>query len=82
MGKDTSKNTNFHFKPSSEELMTKFHNRFKKTYFWLIFGTFSPFFKENNIFKNRALSHAILGPLPPCWKPEKTNEPISKTLLD
>ena len=51
--KDISKNINFHFKPSSEELMTKFLNKFKKTYFWLIFGTFSPFLKENNIFKKQ-----------------------------
>ena len=30
------KKKNFHFKPSSEELMTKFHNKFKK----LISGSF------------------------------------------
>ena len=60
--------------------MAKFFFKFKKPYFWPIFGPFPQFLEQKNIFpKTLALSRTTSEQfLAPCQNSEKSNDSIPK----
>ena len=62
---------------TQKKLLIKCSNKFKKPYFWSIFGPFSLFFGQKFFFKK--LPHK---PLTPRCVSEKTNEAIPRNLPD
>ena len=61
--------------------ITKFSDKFKKPYFWLIFWSFSPFWGKKYFFRKTCLLwRTPYGPLTPCWVTENTIEPIPRKL--
>ena len=74
--KNTANNINFHYRPNSEKIMSKFSNTLKNPIFCQFFE--QKYFLQK-IWPSCAATH---GSLTPCWVSKKTNEPIPRKLLD
>ena len=60
------------------KLMTIFFFKFKKPYFWPIFGPFPKFLQQKILTKNQAIIHNFVRVLAPSQNSEKSNDPIPR----